>query len=219
MIMKNRSSWITWVALVLPFAYLAWIWSRLPRQVPLHWNWKGEVDRYGSKYELILIPLLMPVLIWAIFRIVPLIDPKGRAAQSGGKYWALGNLMTWFMSILALYILYTAAHPGAFRLEFLLCLTGLLFALFGNYAPTLRPNYFIGIRTPWTLENPDVWRSTHRMAGKWWMTGGLLLVAICPFLSRRLYLILWIMIMASLVLVPVIYSYVQFKKVQKKEAI
>ncbi|WP_342662761.1 DUF1648 domain-containing protein [Gelidibacter mesophilus] len=63
---------------VLPFVYLASIWNQLPEKVPMHWNVKGEVDRYGNKVELLLIPILLPLLVYVIFLVVPKIDPKNK---------------------------------------------------------------------------------------------------------------------------------------------
>ena len=60
----------------LPFIYLTYVWNNLPTKVPLHWNFKGEIDRYGDKIELLLIPIIMPLLTYVIFLIVPKIDPK-----------------------------------------------------------------------------------------------------------------------------------------------
>ena len=61
---------------MIPFIYLAYIWSQLPEKVPMHWNINGEIDRYDDKIALILIPVLLPLLVYVIFLVVPKIDPK-----------------------------------------------------------------------------------------------------------------------------------------------
>lgn len=67
---------------LLPFLYLAYIWNQLPEKVPVHWNSLGEIDRYGEKIELLLIPLMLPFLVYLIFLIVPKIDPKNKLHQT-----------------------------------------------------------------------------------------------------------------------------------------
>ena len=99
----NIKKELSLVAIVAaPFIYLASIWNGLPATVPVHWNVKGEIDRYGDKSELLLIPFLLPLLIYIIFSLVPLIDPKGKIKQMGNKYFMLKAAMTIFMSILAI---------------------------------------------------------------------------------------------------------------------
>lgn len=70
---------------LLPFIYLGYVWNELPSKVPMHWNIKGEIDRYGDKSELIIIPFLLPLLVYLIFLVVPKIDPKNKLNQMGGK--------------------------------------------------------------------------------------------------------------------------------------
>ena len=95
-----------------------------------------------------------------------------------------------------------------------IALIGAFDAVFGNYLQTVKPNYFIGIRTPWTLENEQTWRSTHRMAGRIWMVGGLLIIILSLVLTNYVTLgIIFTTITFILVIVPVIYSYIQFKKI------
>ena len=89
------------VIVLLPFIYLAYIWPDLPDQVAVHWNLQGEIDRYGDKTELLLIPFLLPLLIYLIFLLVPVIDPKKKIKNMGSKYHSLKVLLTSFMSLLA----------------------------------------------------------------------------------------------------------------------
>jgi len=144
----------------LPFGYLAYIWPSLPKRVPMHWNASGEIDRWGDKTEIIIIPLLMTGLIYLIFLVVPKIDPKGKLQNMGNKLNDFRLALTIFMSILSIYILYSIKTNNADP-KMLLPLMGLLFAFLGNYMKTMKPNYFIGFRTPWTLENEEVWKSSY----------------------------------------------------------
>ena len=98
--------------MLLPFIYLAYLWNDLPSKVPMHWDLKGEIDRYGGKSELIIIPILLPLLVYVIFLVVPKIDPKNKLNKMGDKLQTIKFLMTTFMSILALFIIYSAKNQS-----------------------------------------------------------------------------------------------------------
>lgn len=200
------------VIVLLPFLYLAYVWNTLPEKVPLHWNVEGEIDRYGDKSELILIPILLPLLVYILFTIIPKIDPKGKIKYMGNKYNTLKTLLTLFMSVLALVIIYIAQHENLYNPNYIILLIGLLFAVLGNYFKTLRTNYFIGIKTPWTLENETVWKETHKLAGKMWLVGGILIILASLLLNERANLTLFAIITVVITLIPVIFSYLKFQK-------
>lgn len=200
------------VIVLLPFLYLAYVWNTLPEKVPLHWNVEGEIDRYGDKSELILIPILLPLLVYILFTIIPKIDPKGKIKYMGNKYNTLKTLLTLFMSVLALIIIYIAQHENLYNPNYIILLIGLLFAVLGNYFKTLRTNYFIGIKTPWTLENETVWKETHKLAGKMWLVGGILIILASLLLNERANLTLFAIITVVITLIPVIFSYLKFQK-------
>ena len=200
------------VIVLLPFLYLAYVWNTLPDKVPLHWNIKGEIDRYGDKTELILIPLLLPLLIYVLFTIIPKIDPKGKIKYMGNKYNMLKTILTLFMSVLSLVIIYIAQHESLYNPNYIILLIGLLFAILGNYFKTLRSNYFIGIKTPWTLENETVWKETHKLAGKMWLIGGIVIILASLLFNERANLTLFAIITVTITLIPVVFSYMRFQK-------
>ena len=201
---------------LLPFVYLAYIWNELPSKVPVHWNIHGEIDRYGNKSELILIPILLPLLVYLIFLVVPKIDPKNKLKKMGNKLQIIKFLLTASMSILALFILYTAKNQSFTNSNYIILFIGLLFIMLGNYFKTIKANYFIGIRTPWTLENETVWKETHILGGKLWFIGGLIIVVSSLVLERQVNFTLFIIITAIITVVPIVYSYLAFQKIQKQ---
>ena len=89
---------------------------------------------------------------------------------------------------------------------------GLLFAVIGNYMPNLKPNYFAGLRLPWTLENEDNWRKTHRLAGKLFFSGGLILAIICLFTSPIASIIIFFAGTMIITIIPCVYSYKLYKR-------
>jgi len=197
---------------LIPFIYLAYIWNTLPETVPTHWNANGEIDGWGNKRKLILIPFMLPVLFYIILTIVPKIDPKKKIEAMGNKFYNIKFSLTLFMSVLALFILYSSKTHSFTNPNIIVLLIGLLFVILGNYMKTLKPNYFIGIRTPWTLESETVWKKTHKMAGKYWFFGGLLIIIFSLILDKKLNTTLFIIITSIIALTPIVYSYLLFKK-------
>ena len=199
---------------LLPFIYLAYVWNELPQKVAVHWNLQGEIDRYGSKFELVLIPILLPLLSYVIFLIVPYIDPKGKIKNMGAKYGHLKMFITLLMSIISIFILYNIKNQPGSSPNYIIPLLGVFLIIFGNYFQTLKANYFIGIRTPWTLENEIVWKKTHRITGKLWFLGGLVLLLGSSILDGQISIKFGLGIITLISLFPILYSYLLFRKLK-----
>ena len=200
---------------LLPFIYLAYIWNRLSEKVPMHWNASGEIDDYGNKKELFFMLLLVIGLPYLIFMVIPRIDPKQKLQNMGNKLNSLRFILSIFMSALAIFILYSVQHETSSP-ELIFTLVGLMFAFLGNYFKTIKPNYFIGIRTPWTLENEEVWKKTHLLGGKMWFIGGLLM-AMTFVLPNPFNLYIFLGITAIISIIPIVYSYLEFKKLKGQQ--
>ena len=90
-------------------------------------------------------------------------------------------------------------------------LVGILFLVIGNYLPQCKPNYFIGIRTPWTLSNEEVWRKTHRFSRKVFIVLGIIMCgSILAPVTWRTYIILTVVFGG--VVVAMLYSYLAYQK-------
>jgi len=206
---------VLWVFIVLPYVYLSTIWDKLPARVPTHFDLAGKPNDWSDKSSLLYLPGAMMIGIYLLMLIIPYIDPKKKIQQMGNKYYNLRFLLTFFFSILTIFILYTSSTGSIKNPNILLGLIGVLFAMLGNYFQTLRPNYFIGIRTPWTLESEQTWKKTHRLGGKIWMVGGVLIAFFSFFQSNALFSIVFGIIIGILVIVPIVYSYLEFQKEKK----
>lgn len=200
---------------LLPFIYLAYIWNKLPQEVPIHWNIEGEIDGYGNKGMLILVPILLPLLVYVIFLIIPKIDPKNRLNQMGNKLQNIKVLLTIFMAVLALFIIYSAKNQSFTNPNYMILGIGVLFIILGNYFKTIKPNYFLGIRTPWTLESETVWKETHKLAGKMWFVGGIVIVFASLVLEKQQNLIVFLTVTGIITLIPIVYSYLKFSAEKK----
>ena len=203
------------IVVLIPFVYLAYIWSSLPDTVPLHWNYKGEIDDWGNKSSLIFITFLLSGLTYILFTVIPFIDPKKRIQTMGNKYHNLKFLMVLFMSALAVFIIYSAKEQSITNPSFIYLAIGLLFMLLGNYMKIIKANYFIGIRTPWTLEYESIWKSTHKLASKIWFVGGLAIVISSLTTNKDFNGIFFISVITLLAIIPVVYSYMEYRKLKK----
>lgn len=211
--MKIKNELILSAIVLTPFIYLAYIWNELAEKIPMHWNIKGEIDRFGDKEELILIPILFPLFVYIIFLILPRFDSKNKIEKMGKKYQNLKTLLTIFMSVLAVFIIYMAKNQTAANINSIVLLIGALYIILGNYFQTIQTNYFIGIRTPWTLKNKTVWKDTHKIGGKLWFLGGFIVALSSLFLEKTENFILFMIITGAIVIVPIVYSYFQYKKI------
>jgi uncharacterized membrane protein len=199
-----------------PFVYLALIWNTLPEKVPTHWDYKGEVDKWGDKYSLIALLFLLPVLTYVLMLVVPKIDPKKKIELMGGKYYQLKFILVLFMSMLAFIILHLTENQSMSSPNLIYIPIGVLFIALGNYFKVIQPNYFIGIKTPWTLENKEVWKLTHVLAGKLWIAGGLLIVLTSLTIANSIFIYVFISVIAIISLIPMGYSYFKFKELSAK---
>jgi len=196
--------------IAIPFVYLAYLWNSLPEKIPIHWNIKGEIDGWGTKDQLILILLVLPVLTYVLFLIIPIIDPKKKLNTMGNKFGHIKFFLVLLMSLLAVFILYSVQHQTTTNIKWVYALMGFLIVGLGNYFPAMKPNYFVGIKTPWTLENESVWKATHKMGGKLWFFGGLIMTVLVLALPAESGAVVFISGIAILVLVPVVFSYTKY---------
>jgi uncharacterized membrane protein len=209
--MKIKKDLPILLIIILPFIYLIYIWNELPDKVPLHWNSQMEIDRYGTKYEILPIIFSLTLMIYLIFLVIPLIDPKNMLNKMGDKYQKIKFLVTTLTSLLSLIIIYSIKNESIFNPNFIILLVGAFYLVLGNYFKTIKPNYFIGIRTPWTLEDKNVWDKTHTLGGEMWFIGGLMVVISSLILEVKMNLNLFFIISTIIFVVPIVYSYFTYK--------
>lgn len=212
--MKKITNWIAILISLLPFGYIAIIWNSLPQTVPVHFGADMKPDRMGDKSELLLvvgIVAAVSLFVYFLFRNIHHIDPKRKGVPPSSAFYKLGMGMVVFMAALNILIILSAKGVTAFQ-NLLFPLLGLLFAFIGNYMINIKPNYFAGIRLPWTLSSDENWRKTHQFGGKLWFGGGMLIAVVSLFLPANISFIFFIAMMVPMALMPVVYSYLLFKK-------
>lgn len=200
---------MTAVALVVTAA----LYPSLPDPMPSHWNAAGEVDGYMPKFwGAFMMPLLM-LGMWLLFLALPAISPKGfRMTRFIGVYATIINTLLAFELMLTGVILAAAmGYPVAME-RIVPAGIGVLFIVMGNYLGKTTRNFFLGIRTPWTLASDEVWRRTHRLGGWLFVIVGIVMLASGAFNMVSVPLFLGVVLAG--VLVPVVYSYLIYRRVE-----
>lgn len=174
-----RHDWPAWLALAGSLVASILLYPALPDRVPVHWNLAGQVDGYTSRAMGAFFLPAMNLAIYALLLAMPLVDPRrANYARFAGFYRGLRIILTFFLSVLhAVTLLAGVGRPVDILLVGSLGMSG-LFLYLGHSLGRVHPNYFVGIRTPWTLEDEEVWRRTHRLGGRLLMA-----VAVLPWLT------------------------------------
>lgn len=203
-----------WVLAVVPVVLVAVFYSRLPDQVPTHWEIDGGVT-YGSKTSLWMIALL-PVVFAVLFPVLPRIDPRRRNYDKfSGSYDLFQVLMMLFLIGMTGIILVETFHPGTVDVgTVVIALCSLLFVALGNMMPKFRHNYFIGMRNPWTLASETVWVKTHRLSGKALFIAGILGL-FAAFLPNDYRHLVFVALIIAAVAIPSVMSYLWYRKEQE----
>lgn len=206
-----KKDWAIWLMLIIPFAFIAVYWDQFPEMIPTHFGMNGQPDDYSGKvFGLLLLPGINTAMYF-LFMLLPKIDPSGKNYKLfSDKYFIIRLVLhvffTFLFFVIAFYSLGYAFNISLFIMYGML----LLFLLLGNYMGNVRHNYFIGVRTPWTLANEEVWTKTHRLTAKLWVFSSILMMALLPLLPEEAFGIF----ILAISLIPIVYSFILFKKIQ-----
>ena len=203
--------------MIAPILMILAVYSKLPAEVPMHWNIHGEIDRYGSKNELFLLAGLN-IFLRAFMSVIAKIDPKQknyakfRETYDWIMIWTLG-----FMTALMGVVLVKTMQPGTLNISKVVCaMVGILFVVLGNMMPKVKQNFFTGVKTPWALSSDAVWNKTQRLGGKCLVLGGILIMG-SALLSSGEAAVFMIILVAVLVTVgPLVMSYIWYRKEMEK---
>ena len=188
------------------------LYNKLPDQMATHFGTSGEADGYQGKFAFLLTGSLMLIGIPLLLKVIRYMDPKRTNYDKFElTYDRFRLIFTAFLSVMmGVTILYNLGFAVNIQMIVLIGM-GILFIFLGNYMSRIRLNYTMGIRTPWTLASEEVWRRTHRLAGPLWFIAGIIVI-ILAFLPGNLAFILLMIIIAIVVLIPILYSYLLYKK-------
>lgn len=196
----------------------ALIYPQLPETIATHFDSQGNANGYGPKTTIFLLGLLPPALC-LLFWFLPKIDPKYQNYSKHEKVYSLMAVLTTLFMILINWVMVFKAMDAPLPVEYLVpCLIGILFIILGNFLPRVRPNYFLGIRTPWALDNEFVWKKTHKFGGIIFCAMGavMILFPLLPFSSGLTTQITAAVVLAAS-LSTYLYSYLVYRKYVKKQ--
>jgi len=199
------------IGLIITFILTIAIYPAVPDRVVSHWNAAGQADGYMSKFwGLFLIPLIMTGLA-ALMAVFPRIDPYKMNYEKFRNYYE-GFILLFVLFLLAIQvqiILWSTGYQISPNLTFPL-LMGMLFIYIGFLLGHAEQNWFVGIRTPWTLSSKTVWKKTHELGGKLFKIAG---VISCAGIVAGAYALWFILVPVLAVTVcTVVYSYLEFQK-------
>lgn len=202
-------------ALLAALAFSLLSYSDLPSQVPIHWDLQFNVDGYASRlFAAVIIPiafLIMPLLAWGL----PKIDPKKSLERHAHAWWVVWTVNMVVVAIAQTLIIASARGWPIDMAMTIPILVGASLLLIGNYLPQVRPNWFLGVRTPWTLSDEDVWRRTHRFAGRTMSAGGLLLLLAAFVDETALRSVIVVAALTFAVVPPVLYSLMVWRRTDR----
>jgi len=200
------------IPIAAAFVFSAAVYNRLPDQVPVHWDWTGQPDRWGSRLEGAFLMPAFALLMWVLLRFLPKIDPRrANYARFGDTYDFVVTTIVTFMAGLHVVVLgATLGWPIALN-RVIPGAVGVLLIVIGNLLPRARSNWWFGIRTPWTLSSDRVWQKTHRVGGYLLIVAGLgmlLQAAVAQRWTAVLSLVLVVVCAAG----TMVYSYLKWRE-------
>ena len=177
--------WLPGLFVAAAFALSAAVWRRLPDEMPIHWDLAGRPNGWGGRAAGALLLPMIALALWAILTVLPRLDPR-RANYA--KFQSSYDLVV-AATVATLVLLHVAIVGNALGwpipiLRVVPLAMGILFVVLGNVLPRARPNWWFGIRTPWTLSNARVWARTQRVGGFALVASGVVAIASALLPSR-----------------------------------
>ncbi len=211
-----KKNWFNYVLILFALIMSACIFL-LPETVPVHWNVHGEIDGYGSRLLYVVISVL-PLIIYYGMDFTKKIDPKYENIKKKEDIYELFKyFLTVLFMVLAVVMYLLAMDAIKVNASILISvIMGSMFVVMGNYMPKVPQNYFLGIRTPWAIENEIVWKKTHRMGGHLFVLCGIC-ICVSAFISSSMMVVMVLISSVGLSIGLYAYSYLVYKKLRKEE--
>jgi uncharacterized membrane protein len=190
----------------------------LREQIPTHYNAAGEVDKVTPREEILPQWLILPCLMvgfTVLMRLLPWLSPEGFKVDSFRDtfFFLMAVAAALFFYIQLLLVLGGVEGVSLDTTRWLLGGLSLFFSVLGNRLGKVRRNFWMGVRTPWTLANETVWIQTHRLTAWLWVPGGVVL-SILGFTGASVWL--WLAGLLGMTLSPVLYSLWLYKRLEKQ---
>jgi len=187
-----------------------WAWGQIPdgAQIPIHWGVNGEANGYAPKaVGLLLMPAIIAVL-GIVFGAIPYLDPRRdhQERSTTSRLWIMGAAIVVMGAVHVAATLTVVGAPIEIGRVVVIAVGG-MFIVIGNYLGKVRSNWFVGIRTPWTLSSERSWSQTHRLGGYLFVAAGVVSIALAIVAAPAVFAYGMIGAAAAAGIVPVVYSY------------
>ena len=203
-------------AIAAMFIYAAVRWPGAPDRFPAHWGFSGQVDRYGGKFEGLLLLPLIGIGIYLLLLALPRIDPSGQNYQRFATAYSVIRLLVLGVVGFLYVVIQVSASGNDVNINLVIgLLMGGMFVVLGSVLGRIKPNYLVGVRTPWTLASQASWTATHRVSGWLFMVSGAITIVITLFKPNAGVIVMLVTILTSTV-IAVAYSYWAFSKDEER---
>ena len=209
------------IMVVISWLIGGWAYAYAPDIVPIHWNLEGKADNFASKdIGLFLLPIINTGLYFFLL-VIPKIDPNSEQVRQSfrsfqwirfGTHALLASIMGWTtLSIIDFIVV---------KPDLIFAIIALFLAFLGRVMAHVKQNYFVGVRTPWTLSNEKVWADTHRFTSPLWFYSGIGMAMVMSIISLvglgpEVQLVLFLVWIGIIVIIPIVYSYIRFREEKK----
>jgi uncharacterized membrane protein len=208
------------------FMLAAWAWFDIPagQPVPVHWGIGGEPDRYGGKFESLLLFPLITFAVLGLLWLVPHIEPRrANLLRSERAYAAVWISLATFMAVVHSAAVIAATGRNVDMDLVIAAAVGALFVVIGSVLGGVQSNFMFGVRTPWTLSSDLSWAKTHRLTGRLFVLVGLAAIAagVIGAIVGAHGVVIWVLLTGSLSagVVAIVYSYLVWRGDPDKQAV
>ncbi|MGL4522102.1 MAG: SdpI family protein [Bacilli bacterium] len=203
------------IIIAIMFVFSAIVFKDLPDQVVTHFDSNGTPDGWMSRTVGTFFLPVLSIILYLLMKYMPTIDPKKKNFNRFSKSYQM-FLSVFFIFMLVLHIITVGYNLGwdvniALSIQLLM---GILFLYLGNEMPRFKQNYFLGIRTPWTLSNEEVWNRTHRVGGYGFIAAGVCFIG-SIFLPTNVGMIVPLIVLFAVAIFTMVYSYSVYKTIVK----
>jgi len=208
--MLNKKDILPIIIIIIALILGIQLYPKLPDLVPSHWNSQGQIDSWSSKNFLVFFMPLLALAIYLLMTFMPRIDPLRKNYEKFSKVYFLFKVLL-SLFFIALYLFMLAAAFG-FKMNiiyFILPVFSLFFIAIGVMLPKIKRNWFIGIRTPWTIHSDAVWNDTHSFSSKIFVISGIISF-LGIFFPKYAFAVFMTAILTAAI-ISIVYSYFSFK--------
>ena len=211
----NKKKTVCYILMYLPLVVVLLVLPHLPEKIPAHYGFDNQVDRWGSKYEALLFPVVSILMGYFLLGMAKLAAKKEEHGENNKKVTIIvGILALILLNALNVYFLYTSYNKvenlSLVSLDIgqlVFGIIGMLMIVTGNLMPKLRMNSMIGLRTHWSMKNEATWKKSQHIGGISFIIGGIIIIGICIVMKGTPCLLSVLGVWAMLIVMDIFLTY------------